>query len=310
MTENPDLAREVDDFLGWYCRKRRRTTGSEPAQATLKFKRGRLRWASEMYSRTNPSSLTGLMEALGDRGRVVALMDDLDARMTPGASRQVFYALRDLGEYAVAKEVIPSMALEPLDCPSSNPPPAIDIYTEAELELLRAAAYGRSVRFGHFIAFLAETGRRVGEGLKLEWAWFRLEDDTPHISLPTTKIGRQQYIPLTPLLREKVFTPENIEQMKEEETGPYNRPFRRSVLVHPFPWGYNTVNGIFGRLCENCGVENRGFHNFRHTVITNRLAAGWPLQAVAALAGHQSPQTTATRYNHTDALTFAGLLEE
>ena len=128
--------------------------------------------------------------------------------------------------------------------------------------------------------------------------------DQPYFELPKSKNGDAQYVPLTRRLAGAVFTPENITKLKAEQNG-----FLRSPQEFVFPWRYSTVYGMFGRFCDKTGLPNRGFHNFRHTVITERIARGVPIQAVATLAGHRSPAITMARYSHATALDYSRFLE-
>lgn len=85
--------------------------------------------------------------------------------------------------------------------------------------------------------------------------------------------------------------------------------YSRDIEQHPFPWKYGTLHGRFARFCDRTGLPNRGFHCFRHTVITERLARGVPMHAVSRLAGHSSVAVTDARYNHADALSYAHYIE-
>lgn len=144
--------------------------------------------------------------------------------------------------------------------------------------------------------------------LSLRWDWLRLEETPPYFELPVNKSRRPQLIPLTQKLSQTIFTDENVlKLMHEERTG--RRAFHRSPLEYPFPWAYATVNLRFRTFCEVVGVPNRGFHTFRHTKITGRLASGVPIHAVAALAGHASVSTTDRRYNHSTALNYVNYLD-
>lgn len=136
----------------------------------------------------------------------------------------------------------------------------------------------------------------------MEWEWFRLSETPPYVELPRTKNGKAQYVPLPRRLREEVFTPENIIAMKREAIGDQGGVFGRSTEQHPFPWHYSTVFNRFRRYCNMVGVEHRGLHAIRHTVITRRLGAGVPIQAVSALAGHANPLITLKRYDHATSL--------
>ena len=99
----------------------------------------------------------------------------------------------------------------------------------------------------------------------------------------------------------------NVERLKAGEDA--REGLSKDWQTFPFPWVYNSVHGRFERLCTRLGIEHRGLHCFRHTLITKRLASGVPIQAVAALAGHSSVATTDRRYNHTSALSYAAYVD-
>jgi integrase len=105
-----------------------------------------------------------------------------------------------------------------------------------------------------------------------------------------------------------VFTVDHIRQL-QEETRNGRRQFARDVTEYPFLWTYSSGYKRFIHFCGVTGLPHRGLHNFRHTVITNRLARGVPIHAVAALAAHSSTSVTDRRYNHTTALNFAHFIE-
>jgi len=282
-------------FASWYNGQRLMKTGLAASPVTVRNKVTVLKGCQR---RVSPRRLP---DVLTDRAEFLGLLGLLHSDMTTGSVRNCLYALRDLGEFGVAVLGNPPHVVLPQDFPPKNPLPVIHTYTPEEMERLTSAAWGVSLRWGCFISFLAETGRRVGETLSLEWRNLHLSDNVPHWLLPQTKARQPQYVPLSSHLVSNVFTPANIKRLQTEGRGDY----KRSIEEYPFPWAYNSVNGRMERFCERIGVENRGFHNFRHTVITNRLADGVPIQAVAALAGHTSIATTDRRYNHTNALSYA-----
>lgn len=299
--------KDFQDFGRWYSWHRRQETGRPASPNTLRTKQVHVAAAANTLAAPDEMFLG---TSLGERSRVVFLMDKVASRMTPGAMRQHVYALSNYGDYAVAQGWIPKHEVRPADVPSRNPDKAIVCYSEEEMEQFVEASRGRGLRWWAFMCFLTDTGRRVGETLGLRWEWFRLDGDIPYIELPTTKNGQAQYVPMPRRLRTEVFTPGNISRLKGESREGQRNDWNRPVAEHPFPWSYGTARARFEYLCRVTGLPNRGFHNFRHTVITNRLARGMPLQAVSALAGHSSTAITDRRYNHTNALTFAHLIDE
>jgi integrase len=271
--------------------------GAPPAPKTLVGKVERLKGVMRTLS-TDDEVL--LASALSDRERVVLLLDQLYARQAPGTVRNVVVALRQYGQWAVSKGWIAHVAIEPNDAPTNVPAKAIAIYSSEELETLLLFARVRDRRYWAFLATLIETGRRVGEVLSLRWDQLRLDADVPHFDLPMTKNGRQNYVPLTTMLRRDVFTPRNIEWLQSN----VHARIKGDPTVHPFPYVYQTAEQKLRRLCAAADVEDRGYHAFRHTKATSMLANGVPPQAVAALLGH-SVQTLLRTYDHATALSYA-----
>jgi integrase len=241
-----------------------------------------------------------------DLDTVECMLDRLALTNSPGSLRLVYDACQNLFAYGRAQGWCSGDFAMPV--PAKNPQPPITIYTPDEVAVLIAAARGKGLRWWAFLATVAHTGRRVGEVLRLEWSWLRLDADVPHFNLPTTKNKRQAYVPLGPTLMRDVFTPENIEKLQAPGGG-REWEFRRDPAVHPFPWSYSSVVKMLDRHCERVGIECRGFHRFRHTKATELLGKGVPIQAVSALLGHASVATTDRIYNHATALNYAAYLD-
>ena len=63
----------------------------------------------------------------------------------------------------------------------------------------------------------------------------------------------------------------------------------------------NTLHGLFKRLLEQTGLEKeRSLHTLRHSIATNLLANGLPLEQVRDFLGHAHLEST-QRYTHIDA---------
>ena len=289
-----------DEFAEAYKAHRLRVSGRAPSLVTLRRKRINLSVAAVEAGVT---TLPDLATVLTDRTKVEVLLDRLSLRMTPGSMQAVVYALFDFAYFARQKGWLVEHTLTREDIPPNNPDPPISVYSELEMEKFVAAAAGRGLRWYAFMAYLCDTGRRVGETLNLRWDWFRLEQTPPYVEVPTTKTD-PQYVPLTKRLVVDVFTPTAIATLCLERGD-----WKRDPREYPFPWHYASASERFERFCRTLGIEYRGFHNIRHSVITERLARGVPLQAVSKLAGHSSVQTTDRRYNHTTALSYAHYLE-
>ena len=296
----------IEDFIVWHGLRVSRRTGKPPAPRTLDSKASCLRACLRAAQATDLSVLATI---IADREQAECLFDTLASRMTSGSAANAFNALTAFGEYAKAMGWIQSVAFSAKDRPPDNPKKPIRVYSPDEMEALLGNARGRGLRWWAFLHTLADTGRRIGEVLALEWSWLNLSADVPHFNLPTTKNGKQQYVPLNAYLRESVFTAANIAELRAETRHGSNRQFGRSPQSFVFPWTHTTVAGMFNRYCEAVGVESRGFHCFRHTKATELLGKGVPLQAVSMLLGHSNVSTTYNRYHHATTLAYANYLD-
>ncbi len=291
-------------FERWYSLRRLRETGQNPSEQTLRTKLVQIVRAARTLGATGEESFGRMM---GNRVSLRDFFEELEASITPGAARQAVYALADFGRYAEQKGWVEAHAIEAKDVPPRNPQTPITLYTSSEVEMFLYASRAKGLRWWAFMAFLIKTGRRVGEALSLEWEWFRMEHTPPYVDLPHNKARVPQVVPLGKYLTEQVFTPANVLSLKTMESG---RTFQRDPAKHPFPWAYPTVHQRLETFCEVTGLPNHGFHGFRHYSITDRLARGVPIQAVAALAGHRSIQTTDRRYNWLQPLQVAHFVED
>lgn len=291
---------ESDAFLTWYSKRRERQTGHPLTAATVNSMRSRLGTAYTTSGAESPEAFAAL---LGVEVQANGLLDALDERMSTGALRLVYEACKAFHSYALALGW--DAGTFSMERPAKNPRKAIRVYSADEVDRLISAARGISLHWFAFLAVFAHTGRRVNEVLGLKWEHLRLDVEQPHFDLPTTKNKRQAYVPLDRFLIERVFTPDNVDRMKEG-----GRFKVRDASEFVFPWAQEKqVRRMLERHCARVDVPYLGFHCFRHTFVTGLLARGVPMHAVSKLVGHSQTSTTDRVYNHTTALTFANYLE-
>ncbi len=193
-SSHSQLVTELQAFVDWYTSRRLRSTGRAPSPQTLRTKRSRL---NQVARTLNATGLENLATILQSRQVLDAFLDGLAARVTPGTQRIVIDALADFGRYCAAMGW-PVPPLTANDRPGPNPPKPIVVYTDAEASR-RCCCTRRVVqgtRWWLFLETLIGTGRRISEVLGLEFGWLNLTADPPHFHLPTTKNGRQAYVPL------------------------------------------------------------------------------------------------------------------
>lgn len=287
------------EFLEWWSDKCVRTNGAEPAPRTLEAKGYRLRAVAKMLGADSPMSFAA---QVGDRERVLQLIDMLYTRQQPNTIISTVVALKHFGEYALAKGWISQVCVYTEDVPqrASRKRP-IEVYSAAELEKLLLYARVKDLRLWMFLSTLVDTGRRVSEVLGLRWEDFRFDAEPPHIDLGTTKNKKQQYIPMTSNMVTEVYSADHIQALKTK-----GHPlWKKDIREWPFPWKYQAVHGQLRDVCESAEVPfHHGLHVFRHTYATTKLAKGVPVQAVSSLLGHSSVGITDRIYNHTNALSY------
>lgn len=297
---------DFSQFRDWYSARQQRRTGRPASTKTTDTRVAHVRAVSRLFGCVDHVDTGTLLQS---REGVEQVVERLSARMTSGAVRSYLYSLLSYGEWAKSAGIIQFVALDKRDIPSPNPRSKITVYSRQEIETLITAARGRDLRWWAFVTTMADTGRRVGEVLGMEWDLFRLHHEPAYIELPMTKNGRPNLVPLTNRLTGEVFTDKHIQLlMTEQRNG--RRQFNRSPEVYPFPWTYSSVMKRFRHFCETVGLPYRGWHNLRHSLITRRLANGVPLQAVSALAGHSSVSVTDRYYSHVTALSFVRYVED
>jgi integrase len=147
---------------------------------------------------------------------------------------------------------------------------------------------------------------RISEALGLTWDDLQLDAPIPHVVLTATKNGKPALVPLSRRLRERVYTPDNLAALRAL---PVNRNAVRDHETFLFPMGYNASVHQLGRLCTRVGVEQLGWHAFRHAHATRLLQRGVPIHAVSKLLNHSSTAVTQRFYDATVSLDFARYID-
>lgn len=151
-----------------------------------------------------------------------------------------------------------------------------EIFTEAELAglLVVASSFWRAA-----ITISRETGLRLGDISKLEWASFK----DGRLVVWTDKADKRVDLPISPAISEAMgaLSSTGIE---------YCFPEQREISLDPSRKALLSVQ--FSRLCAKAGVHGKSFHCLRHTNATNLVSGGMERQDVAKRLGHSSPTTT------------------
>lgn len=190
--------------------------------------------------------------------------------------------------------------------------------TGQEIEQVLGACTRRRDKF--LFALLNEAGLRIGEALGLRHSDLHLRRGQVQIvpradnaNEARTKGMRGRTVPVDPGLFE--FYADYM----ETEYGSLDCDYVFVNLFHPpigAPMTRENVNDLVERLRKRTGIVHFHPHALRHSYATRLLRAQVPIEVVAELLGHVSPQTTAEAYSHLTvedhrrALVAAGMLNE
>jgi integrase len=186
--------------------------------------------------------------------------------------------------WAAENGLIPENPIAKLRVPS--PVPRADTPTHDQVAAMLKDAEGKT--FGELIAFLVETGARLGEAIRIEAGHCHAEAGV--IVLPdhktAKKTGKPRVIVLSPRATEIVAG--LIERYPE---GPIFRNHSDR------PWNRQVVSSAFRRLRKRTGMGREATaHALRHRFATDGVAK-LPNGVVAALLGHTSTRTVDAVYS-------------
>ena len=127
------------------------------------------------------------------------------------------------------------------------------------------------------VAFLLNTGCRIGEALKLQ----RSDIKDTQVVFYDTKNGKNHTVPLNDKAR--VALDNQLNRVDGERV---------------FPYTYTKVEDEFKRVCEVLNIDDTvTLHTLRHTFGSRLVQRGVPIQTVSKLMNHSSLQVT-MRYAH------------
>jgi integrase len=149
--------------------------------------------------------------------------------------------------------------------------------------------------FRHFVMWALDLGFRKGELLafKLSDLTFARNDETGEegwvapVKANGTKTGQAKAVPLTARVWESVETFKRMGLPEDE-------PIFGSTLT------VGKVQEMWTKLCEYAGMADYHIHDLRHTAATRWRKRGIPLDLIARMLGHASPEITYKVYQHLD----------
>jgi len=143
------------------------------------------------------------------------------------------------------------------------------------------------------VLLLARTGMRVGELCALPADPVVRIGKHHWLHVPVGKLGNDRYIPLHPELVELITTWQKDNADRIAATG-------RLLTDHLSAVDRHRVTRMVRRIAKRAGIGHVHPHQLRHTLATQAINRGMPLEAVAALLGHKKLDMTLVYARITD----------
>ena len=150
------------------------------------------------------------------------------------------------------------------------------------------------------VAFMIETGLRVGEALALKWSDVQIEKHKVHVhaTVVNTHDSKHSFVQDSP----KTNTSNRTIPLNQRATVILNTVRRNSD--NEFIFGkkknkhldYFVLRNTIMAMCKEAGVEYRGTHVFRHTFATNCFYKGIDVKILSRLLGHCNVSVTYNIY--------------
>jgi site-specific recombinase XerD len=172
----------------------------------------------------------------------------------------------------------------PADLPLKDEPLPRFLDDAAAAKLLVAARADPNPLVRLIVEFLARTGMRKGELVKLTIDAVVQIGSAYWLRIPVGKLHNDRYIPLHPQLKQLL------------DGWLANRPAHlRSQLMFTErgrPLSTARVDAAVAKVARAAGLQDVSPHRLRHTLATQAINRGMSLEAIAALLGHRSLSMT------------------
>ena len=191
--------------------------------------------------------------------------------------------------------------------------PKIEPLEDEDISRFLDAIKGHKYESVYYLTLFA--GLRQGEVLGLTWDCIDFENSTILINkqlkrnshhkgsiyhLDSTKNGKERYITVATsvmlmLSRQKKWQERCAEAAGEAWSNEWNLVFTNEIgehLKHP------TVYNNYKRIVKDLGLENKRFHDLRHTYAVASLESGDDIKTLQENLGHATSSFTLDRYGH------------
>lgn len=171
-------------------------------------------------------------------------------------------------------------------------------------------------RFKQLYSVAMLTGMREGEILGLQWRCVDFDNGTVRIDkqllrprkkgdsfrFGSPKNGKERTITPAPSVMAMLKEQKSLQNVHRMHAGPtwYNGPLSGLVFTDETgePYKYHTVLDNFKAILKAAKLEERRFHDLRHTYAVLSLLSGADPKSVQMTLGHSSVAFTLDRYSH------------
>jgi integrase len=203
---------------------------------------------------------------------VLALLDRIVDRGSPGTANRTFKALRALFNWCIERSLIEKSPCAGMSKPSSEKARA-RVLSDEELVAVIRAARKMGFPYGAMVEFLIFTAQRRGEVAGLVWAEVDLETAIWHLPASRTKNGRSHIVHLSP------------EALALLKAIPHRNGYVFSIGgARPFS---NFVKNK-QKLDELSSVMDWVIHDLRRTVVTGMASLGVAPHVADKVLNHQA----------------------
>jgi len=191
--------------------------------------------------------------------------------------------------------------------------PKIEPLENEDITRFLEAIKGHKYEIVYFLTLFA--GLRQGEVLGLTWDCVDFENNIilidkqlkrsshhkgAHYHLDRTKNGRERYIGVAPavidmLRRQMIWQQECAKKASSAWNNEWNLVFTNELGNHLC---HSTVYNNYKRIVKDLGIENKRFHDLRHTYAVASLESGDDIKTVQDNLGHATASFTLDVYGH------------
>ena len=217
-------------------------------------------------------------------------------RLAPASLRARYTHLNDFFQWCVAWDMIAKNPMRQLDAPRRRTKKVYDIFSDAEVELLR----GLPLIDGALMTAMLDGGFRRSECCRMRPRDIREGGLHGRIAVLDGKGGKDRLVPMTGRLATALALLQADTGMGATEYFWYVRVNQGRTVKRDRPIGDGSFQRWWDRCLADAGVRRRNPHMTRHTMATRWLRKGGRLETLSIILGHASLTFTKDAYGHLD----------